>query len=76
MNKTRRFLSLLLTLVLTLSLCVIPAAAANTQARSDDPVVFVHGLMGWGAARQDQPHHALLGHDHRQSDRLPLLTGL
>ena len=48
MNKTRRFLSLLLTLVLTLSLCVIPAAAANTQARSDDPVVFVHGLMGWG----------------------------
>lgn len=30
MNKTRRFLSLLLTLVLTLSLCVIPAAAANT----------------------------------------------
>ena len=49
MNKTRRFLSLLLTLVLTLSLCVIPAAAANTQARSDDPVVFVHGLLGWGA---------------------------
>ena len=48
MNKTRRFLSLLLTFVLTLSLCVIPAAAANTQARSDDPVVFVHGLMGWG----------------------------
>ena len=48
MNKTRRFLSLLLTLVLTLSLCVIPAAAANTQARSDDPVVCVHGLMGWG----------------------------
>ena len=48
MNKTRRFLSLLLTLVLTLGLCVIPAAAANTQARSDDPVVFVHGLMGWG----------------------------
>ncbi len=48
MNKTRRFLSLLLTLVLTLSLCVIPAAAANTQTRSGDPVVFVHGLMGWG----------------------------
>ena len=48
MNKTRRFLSLLLTLVLTLSLCAIPAAAADDQARSDDPVVFVHGLMGWG----------------------------
>ena len=50
MNKTRRFLSLLLTLVLTLSLCVIPAAAANTQARSDDPVVFVHGLWAGGSA--------------------------
>ena len=48
MKKTRRFLCLLLTLVLALSLCAIPAAAADTQTRSDDPVVFVHGLMGWG----------------------------
>ena len=48
MKKTRRFLCLLLTLVLALSLCVIPAAAADDQTRSDDPVVFVHGLMGWG----------------------------
>ena len=48
MKKTRRFLCLLLTLVLALSLCAIPAAAADDQARSDDPVVFVHGLLGWG----------------------------
>ena len=48
MKKSRRFLCLLLTLVLALSLCVIPAAAADEQTRSDDPVVFVHGLMGWG----------------------------
>ena len=48
MKKTRRFLCLLLTLVLALSLCAIPAAAADTQTRSDDPVVFVHGLFGWG----------------------------
>ena len=48
MKKTRRFLCLLLTLVLAQSLCAIPAAAADTQTRSDDPVVFVHGLMGWG----------------------------
>ena len=48
MKKARRFLCLLLTVVLALSLCAIPAAAADDQARSDDPVVFVHGLLGWG----------------------------
>ena len=48
MKKTRRLLCLLLTVVLALSLCAIPAAAADDQARSDDPVVFVHGLLGWG----------------------------
>ena len=50
MKKTRRFLCLLLTLVLALSLCAIPAAAADTQTRSDDPVVFVPGLFGWVSA--------------------------
>ena len=48
MKKARRFLCLLLTVVLALSLCAAPAAAADDQARSDDPVVFVHGLLGWG----------------------------
>ena len=55
MKKTRRFLCLLLTLVLALSLCVIPAAAADDQTRSDDPVVFVHGLMGWASAPASTP---------------------
>ena len=48
MKKSRRLLCLLLTVVLALSLCAIPAAAADDQTRSDDPVVFVHGLLGWG----------------------------
>ena len=48
MKKARQFLCLLLTVVLALSLCAAPAAAADDQARSDDPVVFVHGLLGWG----------------------------
>ena len=48
MKKARRFLCLMLTVVLALSLCAIPAAAADDQTRSDDPVVFVHGLFGWG----------------------------
>ena len=48
MKKTRRLLCLLLTLMLALSLCAIPAAAADDQTHSDDPVVFVHGLFGWG----------------------------
>ncbi|MFR5421214.1 MAG: hypothetical protein ACLTG4_04135 [Oscillospiraceae bacterium] len=54
---------LLLTLVLALSLCVIPAAAADSD-RSDDPVVFVHGLLAGDSATRSS-HHALLGHDHR-----------
>ena len=74
MKKTRRFLCLLLTLVLALSLCVIPAAAADDQTRSDDPVVFVHGLFGWG--QRDKMHHALLGHDHRQPAGLSGHAGL
>ena len=76
MKKTRRLLCLLLTVVLALSLCAIPAAAADDQTRSDDPVVFVHGLLGWGTARQDLPHHALLGHDHRKPHRLSVREGL
>ena len=48
MKKTRRFLCLLLTLVLALSLCYIPAAAAETQHRSDAPVVFGDRHVGGG----------------------------
>ena len=50
MKHSKRFLCLLLTLILAASLCVFPAAAADQTCPSskDDPVVFVHGLMGWG----------------------------
>ena len=48
MKKTRRILCLMLALVLSLSLCVIPAAAESDTPEAKDPVVFVHGLMGWG----------------------------
>ena len=50
MKHSKRFLCLLLALILAASLCVFPAAAADQTCPSskDDPVVFVHGLMGWG----------------------------
>lgn len=48
MKKTRRILCLLLALVLSLSLCVIPAAAESDTPEAKGPVVFVHGLFGWG----------------------------
>ena len=77
MKHSKRFLCLLLTLILAASLCVFPAAAADQTCPSskDDPVVFVHGLMGW-AARRHQRRAALLGHDHRQPDKLPQLARL
>ena len=50
MKHSKRFLCLLLTLILAASLCVFPAAATDQTCPSskDDPVVFVYGLMGWG----------------------------
>ena len=50
MKHSKRFLCLLLTLILAASLCAFPAAAADQTCPNskDDPVVFVHGLMGWG----------------------------
>ena len=49
-RRSKRFLSLLLALTLAVSLCALPAAAADRTCPSskNDPVVFVHGLMGWG----------------------------
>ena len=49
-RRNKRFLSLLLALTLAVSLCALPAAAADQTCPSSksDPVVFVHGLMGWG----------------------------
>lgn len=45
-RKSKRFLCLLLALVLLASLCAMPVNAADTQ--QTDPVVFVHGLCGYG----------------------------
>lgn len=72
MKHSKRFLCLLLTLILAASLCVFPAAATDQTCPSskDDPVVFVHGLMGWGQRAGNQRHAPLLGHDHRQPDKL------
>ena len=49
-RRNKRFLSLLLALTLAVSRCAPPAAAADRTCPSskNDPVVFVHGLMGWG----------------------------
>ena len=46
MNSKKRFLCLLLALVLSVSVCLIPAGATDVQEK--DPIVFVHGLLGWG----------------------------
>ena len=57
MKHSKRFLCLLLTLILAASLCVFPAAATDQTCPSskDDPVVFVHGLMGWASAPASTP---------------------
>ena len=49
-RRNKQILSLLLALTLAVSLCALPAAAADRTCPSskNDPVVFVHGLMGWG----------------------------
>lgn len=43
---TKHLLSLFLVLVLVIGLCAMPAQAADSE--QTDPVVFVHGLLGWG----------------------------
>ena len=47
MNKLKKLLCILLTLVLAASLLLMPASAEETK-EDDYPFVFVHGLMGWG----------------------------
>ena len=52
MKKSKKFLCLLLALVMAGSLLLLPAAAANTQSGATRyPTVYVHGLMGWGEHR-------------------------
>ena len=58
MKKRKKFLCLLLALVMAGSLLLLPAAAANTQSGATRyPTVYVHGLMGWG--EHDQIYSAV-----------------
>ena len=73
MKKSKKFLCLLLALVMAGSLLLLPAAAANTQSGAERyPTVYVHGLMGWG--EHDQIY-AVTPYWGLTSDLMPYLTG-
>ena len=73
MKKSKKFLCLLLALVMAGSLLLLPAAAANTQQSGAEryPTVYVHGLMGWGARDQI---YAVTPYWGLTSDLMPYLT--
>ena len=73
MKKSKKFLCLLLALVMAGSLLLLPAAAANTQSGAERyPTIYVHGLMGWG--EHDQIY-AVAPYWGLTSDLMPYLTG-
>ena len=73
MKKSKKFLCLLLALVMAGSLLLLPAAAANTQSGAERyPTIYVHGLMGWG--EHDQIY-AVIPYWGLTSDLMPYLTG-
>ena len=73
MKKSKKFLCLLLALVMAGSLLLLPAAAANTQSGAERyPTIYVHGLMGWG--EHDQIY-AVTPYWGLTSDLIPYLTG-
>ncbi len=74
MKKSKKFLCLLLALVMAGSLLLLPAAAANTQQSGAEryPTIYVHGLMGWG--EHDQIY-AVTPYWGLTSDLMPYLTG-
>jgi len=73
MKKSKKFLCLLLALVMAGSLLLLPAAAANTQSGAERyPTIYVHGLMGWG--EHDQIY-AVTPYWGLTSDLMPYLTG-
>ena len=73
MKKSKKFLCLLLALVMAGSLLLLPAAAANTQQSGAEryPTVYVHGLMGWGTRDQI---YAVTPYWGLTSDLMPYLT--
>ena len=73
MKKSKKFLCLLLALVMAGSLLLLTAAAANTQSGAERyPTIYVHGLMGWG--EHDQIY-AVTPYWGLTSDLMPYLTG-
>ena len=73
MKKSKKFLCLLLALVMAGSLLLLPAAASNTQSGAERyPTIYVHGLMGWG--EHDQIY-AVTPYWGLTSDLMPYLTG-
>ena len=73
MKKSKKFLCLLLALVMAGSLLLLPAAAANTQSGATRyPTVYVHGLMGWG--ERDQIYSAV-PYWGLTTDLMPYMTG-
>ena len=74
MKKNKKFLCLLLALVMAGSLLLLPAAAADTQQSGAEryPTIYVHGLMGWG--EHDQIY-AVTPYWGLTSDLMPYLTG-
>ena len=74
MKKSKKFLCLMLALVMAGSLLLLPAAAADTQQSGAEryPTIYVHGLMGWG--EHDQIY-AVTPYWGLTSDLMPYLTG-
>ena len=73
MKKSKKFLCLLLALVMAGSLLLLPAAAANTQSGATRyPTVYVHGLMGWG--ERDQIY-SVAPYWGLATDLMPYMTG-
>ena len=74
MKKSKKFLCLLLALVMAGSLLLLPAAAADTQQSGTEryPTIYVHGLMGWG--EHDQIYSAV-PYWGLTADLMPYMTG-
>ena len=73
MKKSKKFLCLLLALVMAGSLLLLPAAADTQQSGAERyPTIYVHGLMGWG--EHDQIY-AVTPYWGLTSDLMPYLTG-
>lgn len=72
MKKSKKFLCLLLALVMAGSLLLLPAAAANTQSGATRyPTVYVHGLRAWANMTRSIPPSPTWG---LSTDLMPYMT--